>query len=84
VGDAVAGGVFVRPIPPVLRREKDVARIAETTVAEFGRFDTRGNNAAVSAFGETTRVTIEDLRRVTNLVSWRRGVRSRQSAAGGA
>ncbi|MGR6964615.1 SDR family NAD(P)-dependent oxidoreductase [Geodermatophilus sp. URMC 61] len=51
-------------------REEDVARIAETAVAEFGRFDTWVNNAGVSVFGETTQVTIEDFRRVFDVVSW--------------
>ena len=33
----------------------DVARIAETAITEFGRFDTWIDNAAVSVFGETRR-----------------------------
>jgi NAD(P)-dependent dehydrogenase (short-subunit alcohol dehydrogenase family) len=57
-------------VPADVAREEDVARIAETAVAEFGHFDTWVNNAAVSVFGETTQVTIEDFRRVFDVVFW--------------
>ena len=45
-------------------REEDVQRIAETAIAEFGRFDTWVNNAGVSIFGNIMEVSTEDLRRV--------------------
>jgi short-subunit dehydrogenase len=51
-------------------REEDVARIADTAIAEFGRFDTWVNNAAVSIFGESYQVTIQDMRRMFDIVFW--------------
>ncbi len=53
-----------------MAREEAVARIAETAIAEFGRFDTWVNKAAVSVFGETTLVTIGDFCRVFDVVFW--------------
>jgi NAD(P)-dependent dehydrogenase (short-subunit alcohol dehydrogenase family) len=51
-------------------REDDVARIAETAVREFGRFDTWINNAAVSIFGQVDEVSIEDMRRMFDTNYW--------------
>ena len=51
-------------------REEDVARTAETAIAECGRFDTWVNNAAVSVFGKTTQMTTEDLPRVFDVAFW--------------
>jgi NAD(P)-dependent dehydrogenase (short-subunit alcohol dehydrogenase family) len=62
-------------------REEDIARIAETAIADFGRFDTWVNSAAVSVFGETTQVTIEDFHRVFDVVFWSVVQGSRQAVA---
>jgi short-subunit dehydrogenase len=64
------GGGRALAVPADVAREDDVARIADAAVAEFGRFDTWVNNAAVSIFGETWQVTIEDMRRMFDIVFW--------------
>ena len=55
-------------VPADVAREEDVARTAETAIAEFGRFDTWVNNAAVSVFGKTTQMTMEGFHRVFDVV----------------
>jgi NAD(P)-dependent dehydrogenase (short-subunit alcohol dehydrogenase family) len=48
----------------------DVAKIAETAIAEFGRIDTWVNNAAVSMHGKTFDIPIEDMRRQMDVNFW--------------
>jgi short-subunit dehydrogenase len=50
--------------------EDDVARIARTAVATYGRFDTWVNNAGVSIFGHIEDVSIRDMHRVFDTVFW--------------
>ena len=64
-----AGGRAV-PVVADVGREEDVARIAETAVAEFGRFDTWVNNAGVSIFGMVDEVSVEDMRRMFDTNYW--------------
>lgn len=51
-------------------KEEDVDRIAETAIAEFGRFDTWVNNAGVSIFGSCEEVTIPDMKRMFDTNFW--------------
>src|SRR5688572_16456083 len=44
--------------------------IADVAVREFGRIDTWVNNAAVSMYGRTTDVSIEDMRRQMDVNYW--------------
>ncbi len=53
-----------------MAREEDVARTAETAIAECGRFETWVNNAVVSVFGKTTQMTMEGFHRVFDVVFW--------------
>jgi len=48
----------------------DVKRIGDTAVAEFGRIDTWVNNAAVSMYGKTFEIPIEDMRRQMDVNFW--------------
>lgn len=48
----------------------DVKNIGETAVAEFGRIDTWVNNAAVSMYGKTFEIPIEDMRRQMDVNFW--------------
>ncbi|SDQ05936.1 SDR family oxidoreductase [Quadrisphaera sp. DSM 44207] len=64
-----AGGRAVHVAADV-GREEDVARIAATAVAEFGRFDTWANVAGVSIFGHMDRVSTEDMRRMFDTTYW--------------
>ena len=50
--------------------ERDVHRIAETAIAEFGGFDTWVNNAGVSVYGRLTEVPMADKRRVFDTNFW--------------
>jgi short-subunit dehydrogenase len=49
---------------------RQVRRLADMTVAEFGRIDTWVNNAAVSMYGRCTEIPIEDLRRQMDVNYW--------------
>ena len=64
-----AGGRAVHVVADV-GREEDVARIAATAVAEFGRFDTWVNNAGVSIFGQVDQVSTQDMHRMFDTVYW--------------
>ncbi len=57
-------------VPADVAREEDVARTAATAIAEFDRFDTWVNNAAVSVLGTTTQMTMEGFHRVFDVVFW--------------
>jgi NAD(P)-dependent dehydrogenase (short-subunit alcohol dehydrogenase family) len=48
----------------------DVKKIGETAAAEFGRIDTWVNNAAVSMYGKTFELPIEDMRRQMDVNFW--------------
>jgi NADP-dependent 3-hydroxy acid dehydrogenase YdfG len=50
--------------------EDEVRRVADAAIAEFGGFDTWGNNAGVSIFGRCDQVTIADQRRMFDAVYW--------------
>jgi len=49
---------------------KDVERIADAAVAEFGRIDTWVNNAAVSMYGRIMELRLEDMRRQMDVNFW--------------
>lgn len=48
----------------------DVERVGEAAVAEFGRIDTWVNNAAVSMYGKTFELPLEDMRRQMDVNFW--------------
>jgi NAD(P)-dependent dehydrogenase (short-subunit alcohol dehydrogenase family) len=48
----------------------DVKKIGEAATAEFGRIDTWVNNAAVSMYGKTFEIPIEDMRRQMDVNFW--------------
>jgi len=50
--------------------EKDINKIAETAIKEFGHFDTWVNNAGVSIYGHAMDVKIEDIKRMFNTNFW--------------
>jgi NAD(P)-dependent dehydrogenase (short-subunit alcohol dehydrogenase family) len=50
--------------------EDDVRRLAEEARRVFGGFDTWVNNAAVSAYGSCTDVSLDDLRRIMEVNFW--------------
>src|ERR1051325_5680998 len=52
-----AGGRAIHVVADVALQE-DVARLADTAVAEFGHIDTWVNNAAVSMYGRITELAI--------------------------
>ena len=49
---------------------QQVQRIGETALSEFGRIDTWVNNAAVSMYGRTTELSIDDMRRQMDVNYW--------------
>lgn len=51
-------------------KEEDVERIAATAKETFGGFDTWVNNAAVSIYGHSAEVPIEDLRQLFEINFW--------------
>jgi short-subunit dehydrogenase len=63
------GGRAIHVIADVAVPEQ-VDRIADVAVREFGRVDTWVNNAAVSMYGRTTEVSIEDMRRQMDVNYW--------------
>src|SRR5258705_139010 len=48
----------------------DVKKIAEAAINEFGRIDTWINNAAVSMYGKTYELPVEDMRRQMDVNFW--------------
>src|SRR5687768_12304054 len=50
--------------------EMQVDRIAAAAVSEFGRIDTWINNAAVSMYGRTMDLALEDMRRQMDVNYW--------------
>jgi short-subunit dehydrogenase len=64
-----AGGRAVHVVADV-GREEDVARIAQTALAEFGRFDTWVNNAGISIFGQVDQVSTTDMHRMFDTTYW--------------
>ncbi|MEX2272252.1 MAG: SDR family oxidoreductase [Vicinamibacterales bacterium] len=50
--------------------ESEVDRIAGAAVSEFGRIDTWVNNAAVSMYGRTMDLALEDMRRQMDVNYW--------------
>jgi short-subunit dehydrogenase len=50
--------------------ERDVGRIADEARRAFGGFDTWVNNAAVSAYGSCTDVSLDDMRRIMDVNFW--------------
>ena len=63
------GGRAIHVVADVAVAEQ-VDRIADVAVREFGRIDTWVNNAAVSMYGRTTEVSIEDMRRQMDVNYW--------------
>ncbi|HEX8313457.1 MAG TPA: SDR family NAD(P)-dependent oxidoreductase, partial [Flavisolibacter sp.] len=61
--------------------EEDVWKIVSETVARFGRIDTWVNNAGISIFGETDKVSIADMRRMFETNFWGTVYGSRAAAA---
>jgi short-subunit dehydrogenase len=60
---------------------QQVERIADTALSEFGCIDTWVNNAAVSIYGRTTELTIEDMRRQMDVNYWGQVYGSRVAVA---
>lgn len=58
---------------------KDVERIADAAVAEFGRIDTWVNNAAVSMYGRIMELRLEDMRRQMDVNFWGQVYGSREA-----
>jgi NAD(P)-dependent dehydrogenase (short-subunit alcohol dehydrogenase family) len=58
------------PVPTDVGREEDVQQLAAAAVEEFGRIDTRVNNAGVSIFGDIMEVSTEDMHRLFDTVFW--------------
>jgi NAD(P)-dependent dehydrogenase (short-subunit alcohol dehydrogenase family) len=59
--------------------ERDVGRIGEATIAEFGRIDTWVNNAAVSVYGKLVELPVEDMRRQMDVNFWGQVYGSREA-----
>jgi short-subunit dehydrogenase len=49
---------------------RQIERLADTAVQEFGRIDTWVNNAAVSMYGRIVDTTVEDMRRQMDVNYW--------------
>jgi short-subunit dehydrogenase len=64
-----AGGAVMHYAADVAR-PTELERVADVTVAEFGRFDTWVNNAGVGLYGRLEEVTLEDQRRVFETNFW--------------
>jgi short-subunit dehydrogenase len=62
-GEAVA-------VPADVSVEADVHRVADEAARIFGGFDTWINNAAVSAYGSCTEVSLPDMRRIMETNFW--------------
>src|SRR2546430_2364157 len=63
------GGRAIYQVADVADRDQ-VERIAASAMAEFGRIDTWINNAAVSIYGRSVDIPIEDLRRQFDVIYW--------------
>ncbi|ORM30632.1 SDR family oxidoreductase [Williamsia sp. 1135] len=50
--------------------ESDVARIADTAISTYGRFDTWVNNAGVAMFGSADQVSVDDMHRLFDTNYW--------------
>lgn len=50
--------------------EEQIERVGDAALSEFGRIDTWVNNAAVSMYGRTMDVTIDDMRRQMDVNYW--------------
>jgi NAD(P)-dependent dehydrogenase (short-subunit alcohol dehydrogenase family) len=57
----------------------DVKKIGDTAAAEFGRIDTWVNNAAVSTYGKTFEIPIDDMRRQMDVSFWGQVYGSREA-----
>ena len=57
----------------------DVKIIGETAITEFGRIDSWVNNAAVSMYGKTFEIPIEDMRRQMDVNFWGQVYGSREA-----
>jgi NAD(P)-dependent dehydrogenase (short-subunit alcohol dehydrogenase family) len=64
-----AGGRALSVVTDVADQAQ-VDRLADTAIREFGRIDTWVNNAAVSMYGRTMDVTVEDMRRQMDVNYW--------------
>ncbi|MCR0984303.1 SDR family oxidoreductase [Roseomonas populi] len=65
-----AQGGRALPVVCDVGRQDDVDHLAETTIREFGRFDTWVNNAGISIFGETWKVPMKSWHRMFDTVYW--------------
>ena len=63
------GGRAIHVVADVAVAEQ-VDRVADVAVREFGRIDTWVNNAAVSMYGRTTEMSIDDMRRQMDVNYW--------------
>ncbi|HEU4697554.1 MAG TPA: SDR family oxidoreductase [Gemmatimonadales bacterium] len=64
-----AGGAVMHYAADVARPQ-ELQRVADVTVAEFGRFDTWVNNAGVGLYGRLDELTLEDQRRLFETNFW--------------
>ncbi len=64
-----AGGQAVA-VPTDVGVEADMDRLAQTAIDRFGGFDSWVNNAGVSIFGRTWKVSIADMRRMFETTYW--------------
>ena len=65
----IAGGVAIAAACDVALR-KDVERVAETAISQFGRIDTWVNDAGVSIYGRLDEVDDPDNRRLFDTNFW--------------
>ena len=68
--ELVLDEVPVATVVADVARPEDVARIAETAIAHFGRIDTWINNAGVAVFGRLEEIPREDHRRLFETNFW--------------
>ena len=63
------GGRTIHVVADV-SKPADVEKIGDAAMAEFGRIDTWVNNAAVSMYGKTFELPVEDMRRQMDVNFW--------------
>src|SRR5262245_8323165 len=67
VRDITRAGGSAIAVPTDVTEYEQVERLAQRTVAEFGRIDSWINNAAVSLYGYFMELSLDDVRRVMDV-----------------
>jgi short-subunit dehydrogenase len=70
VGEIGRSGGAAIAVTADVSRLADVEHVADEACRRFGGFDTWINNAAVSAYGACTEVSLEDMRRIMDTNFW--------------